>query len=87
MKELRNNTDYETTFTDLQEAKEYYMPKEKTPGTIEDFLGDDWQGYCNQWQEYKNDIVNADSLEELAQVLNKYTDIFSDGREHIVKEF
>ena len=63
------------------------MPKETTPCAIEDFLGNDWKGYCNHWQEYKNEIVNADSLEELAQVLNKYTDIFGDEREHTVKEF
>lgn len=87
MKELRSSTNYEVAFTDLQEAKKYYMPKETTPGTIEDFLGNDWKEYCEQWQKYKHEIVNADSLEELAKVLNKYTDTFDNGSEYTVKEF
>lgn len=72
MKELRNNVDYEAVFTNLQKAKYYYMPN------LEEF---------SECVEYAKEIEEAESLEELAQVLNKYTDIFGDGREYVVKEF
>ena len=72
MKELRNNVDYEAVFTDLQKAKDRYMPN------LEEFP---------ECVEYAKEIEDAGTLEELAEVLNKYTNIFSDGRYHAIKEF
>lgn len=72
MKELRNNIDKDTTFTDLREAKNYYAPN------LEEFP---------ECKEYTREIEGAGTLEELAKVLNKYTDTFGDGRNHTVKEF
>ena len=72
MKELRNNFDKEVAFDDLNKAKNYYMPN------TEEF---------SEGKEYAQEIEEAETLEELADVLNKYTDIFSDGRNHFVKEF
>lgn len=86
MKELKNNVDYESTFCDLQKAKHYYIPKEDKPCEIEDYLGTDYENYCLQWNEYKKELKAANNLEEFAEVLNKYTDIFSDGRTHIVND-
>ena len=72
MKELKNNVDYETVFKNLEEAKKYYMPD------LKEFP---------ECEEYSQDIKYCKSLEELAEVLNRYTDTFSDGRNHFVKEF
>lgn len=72
MKELRNNVDYDAVFTDLQKAKDWYMPD------VEEFP---------ECAEYAKEIKDAETLEELAKVLNKYTDLFGDGRHHVVKEF
>lgn len=72
MKELRNNIDKDATFTDLQEAKNYYAPN------LEEFP---------ECKKYSKEIEEAETLEELAKVLNKYTDAFGDGRNHTVKEF
>ena len=72
MKELRNNVDFEVVFTDLQKAKNYYMPN------LEEFP---------ECKEYAKEIEESETLEELAEVLNKYTDTYSDGRHHTVKEF
>lgn len=72
MKELRNNVDYEAVFENLEDAKKYYMPN------LEEFP---------ECKEYTREIEEAGTLEELAKVLNKYTDTFGDGRNHVVKEF
>ena len=71
MKELRNNVDYEAAFENLEDAKKYYIPD------VKEFP---------ECEEYAHEIKECKSLEELADVLNKYTDIFSDGRNHFVKE-
>lgn len=71
MKELKNNVDYESVFADLDVAKKYYSPD---------------LGEFPECKEYAEEIQKAEDLEELAQVLNRYTGIFSDGRYHEVKE-
>ena len=71
MKELKNNVDYEAVFENLEEAKKYYMPN------LKEFPEE---------KEYAQEIKESKNLEELADVLNRYTDIYSDGRNHFVKE-
>jgi DNA-binding transcriptional regulator YiaG len=82
MKELRNEFDRETSFTDLDKAKFYYTPSNMCDR--EDYLGDDWDAYVKKYNEYKTSIQDATSLEELAEVLNRYTDIFDNGTEYKV---
>lgn len=72
MKKLINNVDSEAVFYDLQEAKNYYMPN------LKEFPEE---------ADYAKEIEDANTLEKLAEVLNKYTDIFSNGSHHFVKEF
>ena len=72
MKELRNNVDYEAVFENLEDAKRYYMPN------LKEFP---------ECKEYAEEIKDSKTLEELADVLNRYTDLYSDGRNHFVKEF
>lgn len=71
MKILVNNVDCNAEFESLTEAKNYYKPD------VEDLA---------ECDEYAQEIEGAESLEELADVLNKYTDLFGDGRSHSVKE-
>lgn len=61
---LVNDQDSSIEFSNIEEAKRYYMPD------VEEFPEE---------EEYATEIENADDLEELADVLNKYTDIFEDG--------
>lgn len=87
MKELRNNWDADVVFTDLQKAKNWYLPEEDVPCSKEEYLGDDYESYCTNFTEYKKEIQGADTLEELADVLNRYSDTFDNGREHTVVAF
>ncbi len=87
MKELRNNVDTEVGFAELKEAKKWYLPKDNVPCEKEEYLGDDYEGFCKEFAEYKKEIEQSETLEELANVLNKYTNTFSDGRKNKVVEF
>jgi len=87
MKELRNNFDKETTFTDVQDAKSYYLKSVGVLCSEDEYIGDDYGDYCVQFCEYCTDINNSETLEELADVLNNYTDIFGNGSEYSVVEF
>ena len=89
MKELRNNLDKDATFSDLQEAKNYYLLSEELLNglTEEDYLGDNFNEYLSKAKEYNKEINEASTLEELATVLNSRTDLFEDGRYHTVVEF
>lgn len=71
MEMLVNNVDYDAVFADLDAAKKYYSPD------LDEFPEE---------REYFEEIQRAADLWELAEVLNRYTDMFSDGRYHEVKE-
>lgn len=72
VKELRNKYDTEIAIESLEEAKKYVMPD------LDEFPEE---------TEYAEDIEGAESLEELADVLNKYTDLFGNGSSWFIKEF
>lgn len=86
MKELRNKFDKEINFTDLKKAKTYYLPEDEKSCEEEEYTGDNYEEYCKDYEEYKEEIMKAENLEELADVLNKYTDEFDNGTEYFVKE-
>lgn len=78
------------TFDTLEKAKRYYYPSEEEDRDVKDP-----DGYINNvipsgllesWKNYKNEIKEAETLEELANTLNKYTDTFGDGSEVNVRE-
>lgn len=74
MKELVNSFDKEVSFTNLEDAKKYYQPSE-------------FPEYLKQWDEYKNAIKSAETLEELADALNEWSNIFDNGAVYSVKEY
>lgn len=90
MKELRNSVDYEIGFTDLEEAKAYYLPSEELDADVKNpdsYIGTGaFEDYLKNWEDYKADISDADSLEDLANVLNRYTDEFGNGSSYTVAE-
>lgn len=86
MKELRNKFDKEAVFTDLEKAKNYYYPEDNKACEREEYTGGNYEEYCKDYEEYKEEIMKAENLEELADVLNKYTDEFDNGTEYFVKE-
>ena len=86
MKELRNNFDKEVVFENLDEAKKYYLPKEDKPCEIEDYLGDNYEKFCIDFNSYKKAIQEAADLEELVDVLNEWSDSFDNGTEYVVFE-
>ena len=47
--------------------------------TEEDYTGDNFAEYLKAWKEYKKGIKEAKSLQELADVLNKYSSEFDNG--------
>ena len=78
------------TFDTLDKAKRYYFPSEevdrdmKNPsGYINNVIP---SGLLESWEHYKNEIEEAETLEELANTLNEYTDTFGDGSEVNVRE-
>lgn len=74
---LVNDFDKEVEFESLEEAKKYYYPEMEM--TEEDYSGDNFAEYLKKWEEYKKGIKEAKSLQELADVLNKYSDEFGNG--------
>lgn len=69
-KEIKNSFDKDINFDNLKEAKEYYLISEeqlKELGNGEDEI------------ERNKEIESAENLEELADVLNKYSDICDNG--------
>lgn len=85
MKILKNSFDKETTFTSLEAAKKYYLP-EDAELSKEDYVGKDYQADDAAWREYRGEIEEAESLEELAEVLNRYSDRFGNGSSWSVKD-
>lgn len=74
---LVNNFDREAKFENLEAAKAYYYPEMKM--TEEDYSGDNFAEYLKKWEEYKKGIKEAESLQELADVLNRYSNEFDNG--------
>ena len=83
--ELKNKFDREISFDNLQEAKQYFYPKTEKPCEPEEYLGDNYESYCKVFQAYKVEIKAAGNLDELADVLNRYSDAFDKGSEYYIK--
>lgn len=60
-------------------AKSYYASVEQLQEN--EFLGDNFENYVKQYNECVQEFDEAKTFEELAIVLNKYTDMFDNGSE------
>lgn len=80
IKLLKNNIHKEEEFENVEEAKAYYLiPEEQLKELIDDYDGDDFEYNKKMTLQREQDIKDAVSLKELADVLNDYTDNFGDG--------
>lgn len=70
MKILKNSFDKDINFDNLEEAKKYYL---KSAEQLEELDNDEDE------IERNKEIESAENLEELADVLNKYTDLLDNG--------
>lgn len=89
---LKNSFDKDIYFEDLEEAKKYFKPsEEKLEEHLNmdpsEFLGDpeDFEEYKNNFYWYAEKIEYAKTLEELADVLNEYSDIYGNGSRYSVE--
>ena len=87
MKELRNSFDEDIHFDNLEKAKFYYKDSNSlSVEDEEDYLGDDFKKYVADCEEYQKKIQDADTLEELADALNEYSDVLDNGSRYFVEE-
>lgn len=70
MKILKNSFDKDINFDNLEEAKKYYL---KSAEQLEELDNDEDE------IERNKKIESAEDLEELADVLNTYTDLLDNG--------
>lgn len=87
MKVLKSNNNNEVLFFDnqLDRAKQYFMPSNSML-LKEDFIGENYNSYVEQFKQYKSELTDCNDIDELAIVLNKYTDIFNTGDSYYIKE-
>ena len=84
MRYIVNNYDTEIKFDNLMQAKAYMITDYKP--IEEDYIGDDFECYKKNYEEYINGLSSADNLDELARIWNAYTDMFANGSTYEVKE-
>ena len=58
----------------LKDAIKYYIPNNSIL-LEEDFIGDNYELYVKQYKDYVRELNNCNCIEELCDVLNKYTDV------------
>lgn len=78
MKFLRNEYSNDEYMT-LSGAKRYLVPSEEE---IEEIKGTDYE---SDYMEWVDDLKSAETLEELAEVLNSRTDDYGNGSEYTVR--
>lgn len=86
MKYLINNNNTEIVFyeNELQKAKEYYLPNSNIL-LKENYIGNNYESYEKQYKDYIDAICTCNDIVELCDVLNRYTDLFNNGTEYIIK--
>ena len=87
MRYLINNNNTEIVFyeNELQKAKEYFLPNSNIL-LKENYIGNNYESYVKQYNDYIDAICTCNDIVELCDVLNRYTDLFSNGTEYIIKE-
>lgn len=80
IKTLKNNYDKEIKFENLEEAKAYFLTsEEQLKELIDNYEGDDFEYNKERVLQREQDIKDANDLEELADVLNDYSDNYDNG--------
>lgn len=80
IKTLKNNYDKEIEFENLEETKAYFLTsEEQLKELIDNYEGDDFEYNKKRVLQREQDIKDANDLEELADVLNDYSDNYDNG--------
>lgn len=80
IKTLKNNYDKEIEFENLEEAKAYFLiSEEQLKDLTDNYEGDDFEYNKKRVLQREQDIKDANDLEELADVLNDYSDNYDNG--------
>ena len=87
MKYLINNNNTEIVFyeNELQKAKEYFLPNSNIL-LKENYIGNNYESFVKRYKDYIDAICTCNDIEELCNVLNRYTDLFNNGTEYSIKE-
>lgn len=84
---IKNNINDEIEFNNINKAKKFIVrQKEYVANNKDEYIGENYELYIEQYQDYMLEIVDADTMEELCDVLNKYTDTFGNGSQWYIKE-
>lgn len=84
---IKNNINDEIEFNNINKAKKFIVrQKEYVANNKDGYIGENYELYIEQYQNYMLEIVDADTMEELCDVLNKYTDTFGNGSQWYIKE-
>ena len=84
---IKNNINDEIEFNNINKAKKFIVrQKEYVANNKDEYIGENYELYIEQYQNYMLEIVDADTMEELCDVLNKYTDTFGNGSQWYIKE-
>lgn len=90
MKELRNTHDKSIDYSSLEEAKGYFacdISEAAKAEASEDFIGQDFESYWQEYVQYAQGIESAETLEQLCEALNWGTDKFDNGSIYYIHEF
>lgn len=88
MKYLTKTNDEELDIRTVEEAIRYFVsPMENETVEADDFYGEgDMRTYIRRRDEYISESKEVESLEEFAEIYNRYSDLLFDGCEVVVKE-
>lgn len=77
---LRNSKDHEIDFTNVDLAKRYYMFSKNDIDDITCGFDDDYKNdICERIKNYNGDLKSCESMDDIANILNLYTDELGNG--------
>lgn len=77
---LRNSKDNEIDFTNVDLAKRYYMFSKNDIDDITFGFDDDYKNdICERIKNYNDDLKTCESMDDIANILNLYTDELGNG--------
>lgn len=88
IKILKNSFDKSINFTDLNKAKNYYLSSDEQLAELLDpdnYCGSDFESYKKKVLEREKEIKEAESLEELADILTRTSDWADNGSQWYVE--
>lgn len=71
MKEIRNKYDVELRIETVEKAKNYFVTNENDEDSV----------------KFNIELNESENLEEIVNVLNKYSDLIGDGSEYYINEY